>query len=84
MSVDRRVDPDVEQLRLREVVAGVRHEFMRVVRLQNDRGRPLGMEEHYHGSGTWESPLRYHAHPFDDAAHEHEPGSPDAPGDPRG
>ena len=31
----------------------------------------LGVEEHWHGDGTYESPCWTHAHPFEDKKHEH-------------
>lgn len=42
-----------------------------------DRLELAGVEEHMHGSGTYEDPGRWHAHLHDDPDHEHEPRSAD-------
>jgi hypothetical protein len=56
------------QLRcLRKVQRGI----MKQVSPLLERLSILGVEEHWHGDGTYESPCWTHAHPFEDKKHEH-------------
>lgn len=36
-----------------------------------DRLAELGVEDHDHGEGTYNSPMWSHTHPFDDPDHDH-------------